>query len=312
MRRANIISQMWYYKKRYACIGALLCCLLWGSAFPCIKTGYRIFGIDAGDTASQILFAGCRFSMAGILVILFGSILSRRVLLPGKQAVPKVLILSLFQTILQYLFFYWGLAHASGVSSSIINGSGTFFAILFAALLFRKEALNMDKIFGMLLGFFGVILVSTAGNSTGIAFRWNGEGFILISSLCYAVSSVLIKIFGEKENPVILSGYQFFTGGVVMTVWGTLSGGRLSVGSVSGAVLLLYLAFLSAAAYTLWGILLKYHPVSGVAIWGFCTPVFGVLLSALFLNETENINLFCLLALVFVSAGIYLVNRSEG
>ena len=39
-------------------LGALVCCLLWGSAFPCIKIGYRLFEVDAADTASQILFAG--------------------------------------------------------------------------------------------------------------------------------------------------------------------------------------------------------------------------------------------------------------
>ena len=39
-------------------LGALLCCALWGSAFPCIKIGYRLFDIASGDVAAQILFAG--------------------------------------------------------------------------------------------------------------------------------------------------------------------------------------------------------------------------------------------------------------
>ena len=39
--------------------------------FPCIKVGYRLFQIDSADTATQILFAGCRFTIAGIMVILF-------------------------------------------------------------------------------------------------------------------------------------------------------------------------------------------------------------------------------------------------
>ena len=49
-------------------IGAMICCALWGSAFPCIKIGYRLMQIGAGDTASQILYAGCRFTLAGILI----------------------------------------------------------------------------------------------------------------------------------------------------------------------------------------------------------------------------------------------------
>ena len=51
------------------CFLALLCTALWGSAFPCIKTGYRLFHIASEDTASQLLFAGVRFFLAGIIVI---------------------------------------------------------------------------------------------------------------------------------------------------------------------------------------------------------------------------------------------------
>lgn len=56
---------------------ALLCCFLWGSAFPMVKTGYQMFSIGESDTASQILFAGMRFALAGILVIIFGSIIAK-------------------------------------------------------------------------------------------------------------------------------------------------------------------------------------------------------------------------------------------
>ncbi|MCC8016047.1 MAG: hypothetical protein LIO43_01320 [Clostridiales bacterium] len=57
---------------------ALLCCFLWGSAFPMVKIGYRLFSIAADDSFSQILFAGLRFSIAGILVIIFGSAASKK------------------------------------------------------------------------------------------------------------------------------------------------------------------------------------------------------------------------------------------
>lgn len=46
-----------------------VCCFLWGSATPAIKTGYRLFQIDSADTSSILLFAGTRFFLAGILVI---------------------------------------------------------------------------------------------------------------------------------------------------------------------------------------------------------------------------------------------------
>lgn len=44
---------------------AILANLLWGSAAPCIKLGYRYFAIAGEDIMSQILFAGVRFTLAG-------------------------------------------------------------------------------------------------------------------------------------------------------------------------------------------------------------------------------------------------------
>ena len=76
--------------------------------------------------------------------------------------------------------------------------------------------------------------------------------------------------------------------------------------------MLLYLALVSALAYSLWGILLKYNPVSRVTVFGFMNPVFGVLLSALLLGETGQASgVRSLLALVLVCTGICLVNTSS-
>ena len=72
------------------CLLAMVCCLLWGSAFPCIKVGYELFQIDSMDTAAQILFAGCRFALAGVLVVIFGSVMQRKLLKPTLAELPKI------------------------------------------------------------------------------------------------------------------------------------------------------------------------------------------------------------------------------
>lgn len=289
---------------------AIFCCLLWGSAFPCIKVGYRLFVIASDDSASQLLFAGCRFTLAGILVILAGSIMGKKILVPERGNWKLVLILCLFQTVLQYVFFYMGLAHTTGVKSSIIEGSNVFFAILFAVFVFRFESMTTGKIIGCLIGFAGVVLVNLTGSGMDAAFHLNGEGAILISTLAYAFSAGLIKLFSKKENTVTLSGYQFVAGGLFMVILGMIMGGKLSSVSAEGLCLLLYMAFISAAAYTVWGILLKYNPVAKVSVYGFSNPVFGVILSAIILKENGQIlGLKGIAALLLVCVGIYIVNR---
>lgn len=291
--------------------GALVCCALWGSAFPCIKLGYAWMGIDSADTAAQILFAGCRFLLAGIFTILFGSILQKKLLVPAFRALPKVALLSSLQTVGQYIFFYIGLAHTSGVKASIIVGMNVFVAVLVAGFLFRQEKVTARKMTGCAVGFLGVILVNIAGSGLEAGFRIDGEGAVFLSTVAYAFSSVCMKKYSKDENPVMLSGYQFMLGGLVMILCGYVFGGRLMGLSGKAAGILVYLAFVSAVAYSLWGILLKYNPVSRVAVFGFMNPVFGVLLSAILLKEADTLGMSCVAALLLVCAGIYMVNRPD-
>lgn len=289
---------------------ALICCLLWGSAFPCVKIGYDLFSIAADDTASQILFAGLRFTLAGILTIVIGSALSRKLLVPAAASWGMVAKLSLCQTVLQYLLFYVALAHTSGVKSSIIEASNVFFAILISSLIFHYERLGRWKIMGCLLGFAGVVLINLTPSGLDTSMSFLGEGFMLLSTLSYAVSSVLLKRYGQKENPVTLSGYQFFLGGLIMVAAALLLGGRLHGFTLPSMGLLLYMAMISAVAYSIWGILLKHNPVGKVAVFGFMNPVFGVVLSALLLREqNQAFTLQGLISLILVCLGIFLVNR---
>lgn len=292
-------------------LGALLCCALWGSAFPCIKIGYRLFDIASGDVAAQILFAGCRFTLAGVLALAIGSALNREWLVPKRCSYGRIAKLALLQTVAQYIFFYVGLANTTGVKASIIEGVNVFIAILVASLLFHQEKLSAAKILGCVIGFAGVVLVNSSGGGLDLGFHFTGEGFIFLSTIAYAFSSVFLKRYSKEDNPVLLSGWQFVFGGLVMIVCGLLAGGRLSEWSVAGVLMLLYMAVISAVAYSLWGILLKYNPVSKVAVFGFMNPVFGVILSAILLHEGDSIGVMCLVSLALVCAGIYIVNRGE-
>mgnify|MGYP000907306841 CR=1 FL=1 len=303
------IKQEWMQKTVVVWFGALLCCLLWGSAFPCIKIGYRLFEVDAADTASQILFAGCRFTLAGILAAGIGSVMEGRFLRPERKAAKEIIWLSLLQTIIQYFFFYMGLAHTSGVKASIIEAVNVFIAILVVGFLFHQEKITSRKIIGCVLGFAGVVVINLLGNSLDMGFKLIGEGFVLIAQLSYGISTVLINLFSRKVSPVVLSGTQFTMGGIVLMLIGAGMGGHLENVTTGGVVIIFYLAMVSAVAYTLWGILLQQNPVSSVTIYGFTIQIFGVLLSAVFLGEWEQIRFSTLLALLFVCLGIFLVNR---
>ena len=93
---------------------------------------------------AQIVFAGMRFMLAGVMVILAGSLLNRKenggkLLRPKKASLPMILQLAMVQTGAQYVFYYIGLAHTTGVKAAIIGGSNVFFSIFIAVAAFHME-----------------------------------------------------------------------------------------------------------------------------------------------------------------------------
>ena len=295
----------------FVSLAAIFCCALWGSATPFIKTGYKIMFGEAGpDIPSTILFAGIRFFLAGVLTVIIYSIARRRVLLPKAENLGIIGIVAAFQTVIQYFFFYVGLANTTGAKGTILSGSSSFFAILMSTLVFRQEKLTAKKMIACLVGFGGIIAV----NLNGLDFSMNlmGDAFVLFSGVSLGVSSVLIKRFSSREDPVVISGYQFIFGGAVMIVVALLLGGRVDLSDARGIGVLIYLSALSAVAYALWGVLLKYNPVSKVTIFSFMTPVFGVLLTKLMLPEESKVSLLNLIiSLVLVCAGVFMLNYTK-
>ena len=290
---------------------AILCNMLWGSAIPFINLGYKLFEIPAGQPATQIVFAGVRFFLAGLLTILFASAAQRRFVRPKKQNIHMVFCLGALQTVIQYLFFYIGVANTPSVKSAIIQGLNAFVAILIACYIFRSEKMNKLKWIGGLLGVAGVIAVNLDGSGLGGSMKLTGEGFLMISMVAGACSAGAIKYFAQREDPVALSGWQFMLGGVVMAAAGFAFGGRLHPTGVGSVAVLLYLAALSAIAYTLWSVLLKFNPVSRIAPFMFLQPIFGVLLSLILYGGSDLPLLRYTVALVLVCLSIVIVSKGQ-
>jgi len=293
----------------FVAAAALLCCALWGSATPFIKTGYKLL-LPVENVPSIILFAGIRFALAGILTVLIYSIARKKFLYPKKKNIGKVATVASFQTVIQYIFFYVGLANTSGVKGTVITGANAFCTILVASLIFRTEKLSVKKVIACILGFAGIVVINL--NGLDLNMNFTGDCFVFFSSVSYAFSSVMIKLFSKDEDPVIISGYQFIMGGIFMIAIGLVFGGNVQFTSFTGVGVLFYLSCLSAIAYALWGVLLKYNPVSKVSIFSFTTPVFGTILSMLMLTESANVStLNLLITLLLVSSGIIILNYTK-
>lgn len=287
---------------------ATLCCLLWGSAYPAIKNGYLLFNIEADDIPTKLVFAGYRFVGAGLVLLVIALLRGTPLGLPDRRTAGQVALLGLMQTTLQYVFFYIGLTHATGVKSSIMNATGTFFSVLLAHYLYKNDRLSYRKALGCVVGFVGVMVVNFSDGLLSFEFTLLGEGFVVIAAFVLSAASIYGKKVSQGLDAMVLTGYQLAIGGVALLLIGWATGGDLSGFTLPSSALLLYLVVLSSAAFSLWTVLLKHNRVSLVTVFNFMIPVFGTLLSALFLNE-PFLEWKNGVALLLVCGGIWLVTQ---
>lgn len=294
--------------KKFVFLVATFCCLLWGSAYPAIKNGYVLFHIAPDDIPSKMVFAGYRFLLAGLVLLIVAMASGKAIGRLKKSQYQQIALLGLTQTTLQYVFFYIGLAYTTGVKGSIMNATGTFFSVLLAHYIYQNDRLTFNKIMGCALGFAGVMVVNFGSDLMDFHFSLIGEGSVVLAAFILSAASIYGKRISQTMDTTVMTGYQLAIGGLVLTIGGYLFGGHLTDFGWRALLLLAYLVLLSSVAFALWSLLLKYNRVGMVAPFNFLIPVSGAVLSAIFLNESilEWKNA---IALALVCVGIVLVNR---
>ncbi len=304
MERHNFIE-----KKSVMVITALFCCLIWGSAFAGIKLSYIELNIQ--NEFQMILLAGLRFSLAGFGVLVFTAIKHRGKCWPTRKEMPLILLIAVLQTFGSYIAYYIGFSHTTAVKGSILVSVSVFFVAILSHFIFKSDKLNWKKTIGLFLGFVGVILVNlTIVKDTQFTFLLNGEGLIILHALLIAVSAVLVRKNSRGIDVVKLNGWQLLIGGLMMIVVGYAGHPEIIQFTWFAGALLVHLAVISAVAFSLWFVLLKHYKASMVEQYKFSVPLFGSVISVIFIPG-EHIGIEMLAAAVLVAVGIIIVNRQE-
>ncbi|MCM8534247.1 MAG: DMT family transporter [Lentisphaeraceae bacterium] len=283
-------------------IGAVICSLLWGSAFPAIRLAHKYF--DTGFLANHIAFAGVRFTIAGFILLFF--IKGKKELL-RKSPKFSILTVALFQVVFQYILFYWGLNVAPAVLGAILVSTGSFWWVMLAPIVDKTESLRPKQLLAILLGFIGVVICVSNKDGDGDNY-WSGA-FFIGSSLCGTIATLLVRPINKKVPPHFLVALSLLVGGVIlisMTPKSTLM--LLTNPDLKLVGLTLWLAFVSAAAFSLWYYLVTIFDVPRLSGYRMLIPVFGVLESVLLLKD-EVLHWNYLTGGLVVLSGIYFLEK---
>ena len=285
---------------------ALVVCALWGSLFPFIKLGYDAFGISGTDVPALLLFAGIRFIISGVVMLIIFSLGDKKLLLPTRRSLTPVLGVALFTIVLHYTFTYWALTLGESSKSAIIKQIGYLFLSCFSFVFIKSDRFALKKLIAGILGFIGIIVTNYSGDTVTLGL---GDALLIAASFCSVSGTVITKKAVEHTSPLLVVCYSQLIGGAVLLSLGLGLGGRFGRFDLTSALVLGYMCFASIIAYTLWNVLIKDNTVSKLAVIKFSEPLFAVILSGIILGE-DVLRLNYLIALLVILAAI-LLNNSE-
>ena len=297
-----------FTNKKYIILLAILCTFLWGSAYPAIKLGYEVFGINSDDSYLKLIFAGYRFLIAGIILIIIQKLMGKSIMPKSLRDFKSFMLLGFMYTLMQYVFLYIGMTNTTGVKSSILGSLSSFINIFLVHFIYKDDKLSLKKITGCIIGFLSIVVLNFETGTINGAFKLMGDGLLILSALMGSVGSIYNKNLVKDNDVFVTTGWQLIFGSLMLIIIGKSAGGNLVIVSAESGILLLYMALLSSVALVIWSTLYKYNKVGNITMYNFLTPIFGAILSAFLLGESI-FEVKSLIALALACTGIWIVNR---
>lgn len=203
-----------------------------------------------------------------------------------------VMWVTLLQIVVNYSLFYQGLNLVPGAVGAVVYGSQPLIIAVVAAIVLKDDKLTERKILTIAAAISGVILISAGRHAfnLGSEIEYLGIIMILFANLATAASNIIISKSDRSINPFVLSSFSLFSGGIILWLISiAFENGPADDLPVQYWMVLLWLTFMAATAFSIWFVLLQ-RPgvrVSELNLWKFLTPVAGALLSWWLIKE-EN------------------------
>ncbi|MBM4763213.1 DMT family transporter [Bacillus sp. B15-48] len=279
-------------------IGIAFIVLVWGSVWPIYKV--------ALEYTPPILFSAFRSLLGGVLFTLFLLPQWRKIRL--KETWPIYTISTIFNVVLFFTLQTIGLQYLpSGLFAVLVYLQPVLVVLL--AWIWLKEPLTVMKVVGILIGFFGVVFISSEGITGNISTI--GVTLALITGISWAIGTVYIKRTSGFVDGLWLVAIQNLIGGSTMTILGlTMEDVTTIEWNVPLILCILYGAIFGVTlAFVVYYKLMRAGEAGKVSSFTFLVPLISVLIGTVFLKEPFTLSLFVGMIMILVS--IYLINRKS-
>ena len=277
----------------------LLTAVLWGGNSVAIKMA--LAGV------SPLFLAGLRFLLGGLFVAAWAIITRTQLKLAPGEFGRIFRLIVLFVT--QIYLLNEGTHQTLAGRSTVLISSYPFFTALFAHLYIEGDPASRSRFIGMALSFSAVIVVFAESFATNQFDYLSGDAMVLASGCLLGARQVYTKKLAQDIQPTKLLVWQSFISLPIFFGASLLFESEprmvltpsVTVGIVYQGAVIAGFCFLVMVG------LLKKYQASRIGVFGFITPLFGVTLSSLLLEEPLSPALVC--SVLLVGIGIVIANR---
>ena len=256
----------------------LLLCLIWGSTWLGIRASL--------ESLTPFISSGFRFLVASLLIFIIMR-MRGMTLQKNKLALKLYFYMGVFSFIIAFGLVYWGEQYVPSGLASVLFGVYPFFVALLSYFFIPDDTIGIYKIIGMVLGFFGIIVIFSDSFGSDINLNILGMIAIVLSGIVQAVIAVLIKKQGKSLNPLSMNFIPMLIAGIGLTLLGFIFEDASTIKIDSTAIIsVLYLSlFGSVVTFTSFYWLMKRVNVVLLSLIAFITPIVALFLGWLFYNE---------------------------
>ena len=263
----------------------------WGGCFVAISYGLAY--------APLLWYAALRSLLAGA-VLLAAALLTRRPA-PPRRAWPGIALLAVVNAAVAFAAMFAGTAGvATGVAAVLANAQ-PLLIVLPAWALYRERPTRW-VLAGLAVGFTGLIVAALPGGAGG------GALLSIVAAAAITAGTLLARRMAGVDV-MMLAGWQFLLGGLVLAVWAAAAEGPPAISWTPGfAAALGFLALVgTAGTYLIWFAELRRAPLVTLSAWTMLTPVFGIASGWLLLGQRLTADQATGTALVLAALAVILL-----
>ncbi len=279
-----------------------LVCILWGTTWIASKVG--VMHMPA------LQLSGLRHFIGGSFYILYFGLFRNQ--WPKINQLPQIIWMSILMFVLSNGLSVLSVVYLPSGLGSIVGAIAPIWVVLFSLMMFKHIQFKKQTILGIGMGFCGVVLaffdffeeIKNTDFYLGIVYG-------LISSITWALATLLTVKHAQKMNPYFSLGWQMFTSGILLNLYsyGTGNFVRYDQVPLNAWLSIGYLVVIgSVLAFGAYIYALKKLPATLVSVHAYINPIVALILGAIFMNE--RLSVFVVAGAGITLWGVYLVNNS--